>query len=51
MLTLIFLIDNGGVRTLLDQKRQIDNNINSNPSTSNKSEAARVKKRYIWYQS
>ena len=35
------------ITTHLDQKQQINNTINSNPSTSNKSEAARVRKRYI----
>ena len=43
-----FLIfQNGSVRTHLGQKRQINNTINSNLSISNKSEAARVRKRYI----
>ena len=45
-----FVFQNGSLRTHLGQKRQINITINSNPSTSNKSEAARIRKRYILYQ-
>ena len=41
------IFQNGSIRMHLGQKQQINNTINSNPSTSSKSEAARVRKRYI----
>ena len=40
------VFQNGSIRTYLDPKRQINTTMNSNPSTSNKSEATRVRKRY-----
>ena len=44
---IIIRIQNGSARTHLDQKRQINITVNSNPSTSNKLEAAMVRKRCI----
>ena len=41
------VFQNGSIRTYLGPKRQINTTMNSNPSTSNKSEATRVRKRYI----